>query len=77
MGSVIDVVIKGANFPGGIAVGFENGSGPAPVASNVEVLDANTISATISVKTGGNRGDPVWDLRVGSAVLRAAFEVLR
>jgi hypothetical protein len=32
----------------------------------------------MSVKTnGGRRVDPVWDVRVGSAVLPNAFEVLR
>jgi hypothetical protein len=73
---IVDVVIKGTICADGIAVGFENGSGPAPVASNVTVLDGSTISATVTVKSGGNRSDPVWDLRIGSAVLPNAFEVL-
>ena len=33
MGTVVDVTIKGTNFTPGIAVGFENGVGPTPVAS--------------------------------------------
>jgi hypothetical protein len=77
VGTVIDVIIKGSNFAQGIAVGFENGSGPAPVASNINVLDSSTITATVSVKNGGRSGDPVWDVRVGSAVLRDAFRVER
>jgi hypothetical protein len=76
-GSVFDVMIKGTNFAPGVAVGFENGSGPSPVASNVTVLDSTTISLTVSVKQGGGSGDRIWDLRVGSAVLPNAFEVLK
>ena len=78
VGTVVDVTIKGTNFSPGIAVGFENGVGPTPVASNVTVLDSSTIVATVSVKgNGGRRDDPVWDVRVGSAVLPNAFEVVR
>lgn len=77
VGTMVDVTIKGSNFAPGMAVGFENGSGPAPVASNVTVLDSSTISATVSVKRGGRANDPVWDVRVGSAVLVNGFTVLR
>jgi len=78
VGAVMDAVIKGTNFVQGLAVGFESGSGQAPTASNVVVLDSTTISLTISVKQGaGKSGDPVWDLRVGSAVLPNAFTVQR
>jgi hypothetical protein len=78
VGTVINAVITGTNFAPGIAVGFENGSGPAPVASNVTVQDSSTIALTISVKSGKNgNGDPVWDLRVGPVVLPNAFTVQR
>ena len=77
VGTVVDVTIKGTNFTSGIAVGFENGVGPTPVASNVTVQNSTTIVATVTIKGGGRRGDPVWDVRVGSAVLPNAFEVLR
>jgi len=78
VGTVVDVTINGTNFSPGIAVGFENGVGPTPVASNVTVLNSTTIVATVTVKgNGGRRDDPVWDVRVGSAVLPNAFEVLR
>lgn len=77
VGTVVDVTIKGTNFAPGMAVGFENGSGPAPIASNVTVLDSSTIVATVSVKNGGRSDDPVWNLRVGSAVLVNGFEVRR
>ena len=74
-GAIFDAVIKGTNFAPGIAVGFENGSGPAPVASNVVVQDSNTIALTITTKQAGGNGDHVWDLRVGSEVLPNAFTV--
>jgi hypothetical protein len=78
VGTIIDAMITGTNFTPGIAVGFENGSGPAPVASNVTVLNSSTISLTITVKQqGGKIADPVWDLRVGSKVLPNAFTVER
>jgi hypothetical protein len=78
VGTVVDVTIKGSNFAPGMAVGFENGVGPTPVASNVTVLDSNTIVATVSVKGGGGRrDDPIWDVRVGPTVLVNGFEVLR
>ena len=77
IGDVVDVTITGSNFAPGMAVGFENGSGPAPIASNVTVLNSSTITATVTVKISGRRGDPIWDVRVGSAVLRDAFEVVR
>jgi lysyl oxidase len=78
VGTVVDVTIKGSNFTPGIAVGFENGAGPTPVASNVTVLDSNTIVATVSVKRNGGRSDdPIWDVRVGPTVFSNGFEVIR
>jgi hypothetical protein len=75
-GSAVNVVIKGTGFAPGMAVGFENGSGPAPTARNVVVVDATTITATVSVKAGGPRRLRYWDLRVSSAVLQRAFAVV-
>jgi len=75
-----DVTISGSNFTQGIAVGFENGSGPVPVVSNVNVLNSTTIVMTVTLKNGGggsNAGDSTWDLRVGPAVLPRGFTVLR
>ena len=69
------VTITGSGFAAGIAVGFENGSGSAPVASDVQVVDANTITLTVSVKSGGPRRERLWDVRVGSAVLPKGFAV--
>jgi hypothetical protein len=74
-GGSVNVTILGNGFTEGIAVGFENGSGPAPVASNIVVVDESTITARVSVKRGGGKGTRVWDLRVGSAVLPQSFTV--
>lgn len=73
-GTIIDMTISGSNFFPGIAVGFENGSGPAPVAGNVTVLDASTIKATVTIKSA-SRGN--WDLRVGPALLSPGLSVQR
>ena len=62
-----NVTISGSGFTPGLAVGFENGSGPAPVASNVDVEDATTISLTVTIGKGGPRKERLWDVPVGSA----------
>jgi hypothetical protein len=63
-GSAIDVTVTGSGFAPGATLAFENGSGPAPSVSNVAVLDANTITATVTTKRGGPRRDRLWDVRV-------------
>jgi parallel beta-helix repeat protein len=65
-GSSIDVTIYGSGFVSGATLAFENGSGPAPSASYVEVLDGSTIRATLQVKSGGPKRDRLWDLRVSN-----------
>jgi hypothetical protein len=75
-GSSVNVVIKGSGFAPGMAVGFENGSGPAPIARNVVVVDPNTITATVSVKSGGAPRTRYWDLRVSSAILQRGFAIV-
>jgi hypothetical protein len=70
-----NVQITGTGFASGMAVGFENGSGPSPIASDVQYLDANTISLTVTVKASGPRQERSWDVRVGPAVLPKAFTV--
>jgi lysyl oxidase len=74
-GTSISVTITGSGFTPGIAVGFENGSGPAPVISNVVVVNATTITATVTVKNGGSKQGRVWDVRVGSGTLLRAFTI--
>jgi hypothetical protein len=65
-GSSEVVTITGSGFAPGATLTFENGSGPAPSASNVAVGDANTITATITGKAGGPRRNRLWDVRVTS-----------
>ena len=63
-GTTVDVTIIGSGFATGADVTFENASGPTPTASNVVVVDANTITATVTVKSGGPPRNRVWDVRV-------------
>lgn len=74
-GTTIEVTITGSGFAPGMAVGFENGSGPAPVATDVTVVSDTTIRATVTVKRGGGKQPRVWDVRVGPAVLPRSFTV--
>ncbi len=75
-GDVASVTITGSGFAPGMAVKFENGSGPRPTVSNVTVVDPSTLTATVTLKSGGGGRDAVWDVRVGSGVLADAFTVL-
>ncbi len=62
----IDVIISGARFQAGAEVSFENGTGPAPAASSVVVVDDTTITATITAKSAGPPRNRVWDVRVSN-----------
>jgi hypothetical protein len=79
-GSSIEVTITGSGFASGATLGFENGSGPAPSASDVNVAVDGTITATITAKAGGPRRNRVWDVRVtnpdgGSGVLAGGLTI--
>ena len=74
-GSVVPVTITGSGFAAGMQVTFENGSGPRPTATNVTIVDANTITANVTVKRSGGSRDQIWDVRVGSGVLPDGFTV--
>ena len=79
-GATIDVTITGSGFVDGVDVTFENGTGPSPTVSNVIVVDGNTITATVTAKSGGPPRDRVWDVRVtnpdgSSGVLLDGFTV--
>jgi len=76
-GGSVDVTISGSGFASGVGVSFENGAGGTPIASNITVLNANTITARVTVKSGGPPRDRVWDVRVGSGVLDNGFTVVR
>lgn len=76
----VDVTIWGSGFAAGATLSLENGSGKSPVASNVVVVDATTITATITVSYKGPRRARVWDVRVtnadgGDDVLPGGFTV--
>lgn len=83
VGTSVQVTITGYGFSPGMAVSFEGGTGPRPVASDVRLASdsatLDTITATVTVparKQPGKR--PVWDVRVGSGgVLARAFTVTR
>ena len=75
-GSIVPVTITGSGFTSEMGVIFENGSGQRPVATVTSVSsDGTTITANVTVKKGGNRTDRLWDVRVGTSVLRDAFTV--
>jgi hypothetical protein len=74
-GSVVAVTITGSGFAAGMPVTFENGSGPSPTATDVTFLDANTITANVTVAKGGGGRERVWDVRVGPGVLPDGFKV--
>ncbi|OGB95054.1 MAG: hypothetical protein A2Z31_04145 [candidate division NC10 bacterium RBG_16_65_8] len=77
VGSTVPVTIAGSGFTAGMTVSFENGSGPAPTATNVVVSpDGTTIQASVAVKKGKPGKDPVWDVRVGTGVLFNGFRVV-
>ncbi|MCH8287737.1 MAG: hypothetical protein IID12_01345, partial [Candidatus Marinimicrobia bacterium] len=58
---IVVITISGSGFAAGAEVTFENGSGPAPSTSNVVVVDANTITGTVTAKSGGPGRNRVWD----------------
>jgi hypothetical protein len=74
-GTTIPVTITGTGFSAGMSVGFENGTGSAPQASNVKVVNSTTITANVTIKKGGGKQLRVWDVRVGSGVLLRGFAI--
>ena len=83
IGTSVQVTITGYGFSPGMGVTFDSGSGPRPVASNVQ-LTSNTasvdqITATVTVPYKKQAGrDPVWNVRVGNGgVLSNGFRVTR
>jgi hypothetical protein len=83
MGMRVQVTITGYGFSQGVAVRFEGGNGPRPVASNVVLASDNEsvdrIIATVTVPYKKQLGrNPVWDVRIGSGgLLPNAFTVTR
>ena len=83
IGTTVQVSITGYGFKSGMGVSFSGGTGPQPVASNVQLVsdtDAmDTITATVTIPYKKNAGrNPVWNVRVGSGgTLAGAFTVTR
>jgi PKD repeat protein len=77
-----DATITGSGFADGASVTFENGSGPAPKASNIIVTENGTIIAVaIKLKSGGPPRNRQWDVRVtnpdgSTGVLVGGFTVI-
>ena len=68
--TVDSVTISGAGFTAGMAVSFEGGSGQRPTASNVVVVNGNTITADVTVSRKVKVGS-VWKVReIGRASCR-------
>jgi hypothetical protein len=70
-GTSVQVTVTGYGFTTGMPVTFENGTGPRPTASNVQLAtdteSQDTITMTVTVPYKKQLGrDPVWDLRAGS-----------
>jgi hypothetical protein len=76
IGTTVSVTISGSGFVPGLSMTFDQGSGARPVASNVVVQNASTMTALVTVKKGKVAADAIWDLRIGSAVLPDAFIVV-
>jgi hypothetical protein len=77
----VQVTISGYGFTPGMAVSFDGGNGPRPVATNVQLtsdtdtVDQITATVTVPFKRKGGR-DPVWNVRVGSGgILANGFRV--
>jgi len=59
-----DVTVSGTGFVDGATLSFVGGSGPAPTASRVVVVDGDTLTATIRIKAGGPGKIRRWDVVV-------------
>jgi hypothetical protein len=63
-GTSTSATITGSGFAPGASVLFEGGAGATPTATNVVVTGGGTVTATVSVKSGGPRRNRVWNVRV-------------
>lgn len=74
--------ITGTGFAAGATVQLRDGEGSQPTVSDVNVVNAGAISATIDVPAGGPPRNRPWDVVVTdpdgvSVVLADGFTVLR
>ncbi len=63
-GQPLPVTISGSGFSPGVSVTLTNGSGPTPTVSNVVFVDGNSITATITTKSGGPPRTISWDVTI-------------
>lgn len=78
--TTVDVTIGGNAFVSGATLGFAGGDGPAPVVSNLVVIDSYTITARLRIKQRGPNRNRFWDVNVtnpdgSSAVLVGGLTV--
>ncbi len=64
IGGMIQLTVSGTGFVNPASITFASGSGPAPVASAVNAIDGNTITAMVTVGSKGPKKDRVWDMDV-------------
>jgi hypothetical protein len=74
-GTTTVLTITGGGFTAGMAVGVENGTGPAPIVRSITFVNSTTYRMTVSVKSGGGKQARYWDVRVGSAVLPRGLKI--
>jgi hypothetical protein len=63
-GGKVNTILSGSGFAQGIKVQFQNGEGPAPTVNGVTMMDAETLSVSISTKSGGPARNLYWDVVV-------------
>jgi len=64
VGTKVTVTITGSGFLNPADVTFTNGQGPAPRVYDIDVINDETITATVAAKRGGPPRDRVWDVCV-------------
>jgi hypothetical protein len=78
--TTVVITITGTGFQNGAVVSFEGGQGLSQQVVAVQVVNPNTIMATVNARNDGSFGTQVWDVRVtnpnqATAVLPDAFTV--
>jgi hypothetical protein len=66
MPNTLGVTVSGSGFMAGASLSFSGGGGPAPNISNVTVVDANTLTATVTISKGGPPRTRSWDVTVSN-----------
>jgi hypothetical protein len=56
------IVVTGTGFVPGMSLTFTGGSGPAPTVSNIVVTADTSLTASLTLKSGGPPRPRIWDL---------------